>query len=142
MNVNFYNTKIKKNELNKTLGTPIVKTCALKNGSSIEDPVLYMEHDVSLFNTNYVYIPDFGRYYFISGRELVEHTEYITCHVDVLKSFADDIKNSKGIATRSQFYNRNLADKMIIPLESEKIRYRILSSPITGGTYVAIIGGK
>ena len=142
MQVNFYNAKIKKNELNKNLGTAIVKTCALKNGSSIEDPVLYMEHDASLFQTNYVYIPDFGRYYFISGRELVEHTEYITCHVDVLKTFASDILNSKGIATRSQFYNRNLADKMIIPLESEKIRYRILSSQITGGTYVAIIGGK
>ena len=142
MQVNFYNAKIKKNELNKTLGTAIVKTCSLKNGSSIEDPVLYMEHDTTLFQTNYVYIPDFGRYYFISGRELVEHTEYITCHVDVLKTFAADIKNSKGIATRSQFYNRNLADKMIIPLENEKIRYRILSSPITGGTYVAIIGGR
>lgn len=142
MQINFYNAKIKKNELNKVLGTPIVKTCALKNGSSIEDPVLYMEHDATLFNCNYVYIPDFGRYYFINGRELVEHTEYITCHVDVLKTYANDIKNSNGIATRSQYYNKNLADKMIIPLESEKIRYRTLSSAITGGTYVAIIGGK
>lgn len=101
MVVNFYNSKIKKNEVNKTLGTPIVKTCALKNGSSIEDPVLYMEHDTSLFSANYVYIPDFGRYYFINGREIVEHTEYISCHVDGLKTFASDIKESKGTATRS-----------------------------------------
>lgn len=142
MIVNFYNAKIKKNELDKTLGTATVKSCELKNGSSIEDPVLYMTHDADLFAMNYVYIPDFGRYYFISGREIAEHTEYITCHVDVLKTYANDIKNSNGIATRSQYYNRNLADKMIIPLESEKIRYRILSSAITGGTYVAIIGGK
>lgn len=142
MIINFYNSKIKKNEINKTLGTPIVKTCALKNGSSIEDPVLYMEHDATLFNTNYVFIPDFGRYYFISGRELVEHTEYITCHVDVLMSFKTDILASVGTATRSNFYNKNIPDKMVASLPGENIQYRILSSAFTGETYVLILGGK
>lgn len=141
MNVYFYNAKIKKNELNKTLGTPIVKTCALKNGSSIEDPVLYMEHEASLFNTNYVYIPDFGRYYFISGRELAEHTEYITCHVDVIKTFADDIKASKGTATRSNFYNKNIPDSMALELPEDRVQYRKLSQALTGETYICIIGG-
>lgn len=141
MFINFYNSKIKKNEINKTLGNPIVKTCALKNGSSIEDPVLYMEHDASLFNTNYVYIPDFGRYYFISGRELVEHTEYITCHVDVIKSFADDIKASKGTATRSNFYNKNIPDTMALEIPQERVQYRKLSEALTGQTYIVIIGG-
>lgn len=141
MIINFYNAKIKKNEINKTLGTPIVKTCALKNGSSIEDPVLYMEHDASLFACNYVYIADFGRYYFVTGRELVEHTEYITCHVDVLKSFADDIKASKGTATRSNFYNRNIPDTMALELPQDRVQYRKLSEALTGETYIAIIGG-
>lgn len=141
MIINFYNSKIKKNEMNKTLGTPIVKTCALKNGSSIEDPVLYMEHDASLFNCNYVYIPDFGRYYFISGRELVEHTEYITCHVDVIKSFADDIKASKGTATRSNFYNKNIPDSMALDIPQDRVQYRKLSEALTGQTYIVIIGG-
>lgn len=142
MNVTFYNTKIKKNEVNKNLGSGTVITCSLKNGSSIEDPVLLMEHSATMFAYNYCYIPDFGRYYFIAGREIVEHTEYLTLHVDVLKSFANDILNSKGIATRSQFYNKNIADNLIVSLESERVTYRKLSSPITGGTYVAIIGGK
>lgn len=141
MIINFYNAKIKKNEINKSLGTPIVKTCSLKNGSSIEDPVLYMEHDAQLFQTNYVYIPDFGRYYFVSGRELVEHTEYITCHVDVLKTFADDIKASKGTATRSNFYNRNIPDSMGLELPQDRVQYRKLSEALTGETYIAIIGG-
>lgn len=142
MNVVFYNTKIKKNEVNKTLGTGTTISCELKNGSSIEDPVLLMTHDATMFNYNYAYIADFGRYYFIAGREIAEHTEYLTLHVDVLKSFANDIKASNGIATRSQFYNKNIADNLIVPLESERVTYRKLSSPITGGTYVAIIGGK
>ena len=141
MIINFYNAKIKKNEINKSLGTPIVKTCSLKNGSSIEDPVLYMEHDTQLFQTNYVYIPDFGRYYFVTGRELIDHTEYITCHVDVLKTFADDIKASKGTATRSNFYNRNIPDSMGLELPQDRVQYRKLSEALTGETYIAIIGG-
>lgn len=141
MIVNFYNAKIKKNEINKSLGTAIVKTCELKNGSSIEDPVLYMQHDVSLFACNYVYIPDFGRYYFISGREIAEHTEYITCHVDVLKTYANDIKASTGTATRSNYYNKDIPDNMVVEIPTDKIQYRKLSQPITGETYICIIGG-
>ena len=141
MIVNFYNAKIKKNEINKTLGTAIVKTCELKNGSSIEDPVLYMQHDTSLFACNYVYIPDFGRYYFISGREIAEHTEYITCHVDVLKTYANDIKASTGTATRSNYYNKDIPDNMVVEIPTDKIQYRKLSQPITGETYICIIGG-
>lgn len=141
MIVNFYNAKIQNNEINKVLGDAIVKTCSLKNGSSIEDPVLYMEHDAQLFQTNYVYIADFGRYYFISGRELVEHTEYITCHVDVLKSFRNDIKNSVVISTRSNFKNKQFDDNMVKPQSDKFIEYRKLSEALTGETYVAIIGG-
>lgn len=142
MNINFYNAKIKKNEVNKTLGTAIVKTCSLKDGSSIEDPVLYMEHDATLLNCNYVYIPDFNRYYFVMGREIVEHTDFITLHVDVLMSFKTDILASVGTATRSNFYNKNIPDKMVASLPGENIQYRVLSSPISGENYVLILGGK
>lgn len=142
MLINFYNAKIKKNELNKTLGTAIVKTCSLKNGSSVEDPVLYLEYDASLLNYNYVYIPDFGRYYFVVDKEVVEHTIYITLHVDVLVSFKSDILSSIGTATRSNFYNKNIPDKMVASLPGENIQYRTLSSAFTGETYVLILGGK
>lgn len=142
MIINFYNAKIKKNEVNKTLSSAIVKTCSLKDGSSIEDPVLYMEHDATLFNCNYVYIPDFNRYYFVMGREIVEHTDYITLHVDVLMSFKTDILSSVGTATRSNFYNKNIPDKMVASLPGENIQYRVLSSPISGENYVLILGGK
>lgn len=141
MNVSFYNAKIKKNEINKSLGSAIVKTCELKNGSSVEDPVLYMVHDATLFNCNYVYIPDFGRYYFIVGREIAEHTEYITCHVDVLKTFENDIRDSTVISTRSNFLNKQFNDNMIKPQSDKFVEYRKLGSALSGETYVAIIGG-
>lgn len=142
MTVNFYNAKIKNNEINKSLGSAIVKTCSLKDGTSVEDPVLYMNHDSSLFQCNYVYIPDFGRYYFIVDKEIEGKTLYITCHVDVLSSFKSDILNSTGTATRSNFYNKNIPDKMVASLPGENIQYRTLSSAFSGETYVLILGGK
>jgi len=142
MQINFYNAKIKNNELNKTLGNAIVKTCSLKNGSSVEDPVLYLEYESSLLIYNYVYIPDFGRYYFVVDKEVVEHTVYFTLHVDVLMSFKNDILSSIGTATRSNFYNKNIPDKMVASLPGENIQYRTLSSAFTGETYVLIVGGK
>ena len=141
MIINFYNSKIRKNEVNKSLGVAIVKTCSLKEGFSIEDPVLYMTYDVSLMSCNYVYIPDFSRYYFITGKEIDGKTLYITCHVDVLKTYAADIKASKGTATRSNIYNKNIPDSLAMEIPQNKIQYRKLSEALTGGTYICIIGG-
>lgn len=142
MTVNFYNMKLKKNELNKVLNTPIVKACSVKDGITLEDPVLYLGYDSTLLTYNYVYIPEFNRYYFVTGREIDGQTMYISLHVDVLASFKNDILASTGTATRSNFYNKNIPDKMVASLPGENIQYRTLSSAFTGETYVLILGGK
>lgn len=142
MTVNFYNFKIRKNELNKVLPSPVVKNCAVKDGITLEDPVIYMTYDSSLLGMNYAYIPDFGRYYFVTGREVDGKTLYISLHVDVLMSFKNDILASVGTATRSNFYNKNIPDKMVASLPGENVQYRTLSSAFTGETYVLILGGK
>lgn len=141
MIVNFYNVKIRKNELNKVLSSPIVKTCAVKDGITLEDPVIYMAYDSSLLGLNYAYIPDFGRYYFVTGKEIDGKTIYISLHVDVLMSFKNDILASKGTATRSNFYNRNIPDTMTLNIPQDRIQYRKLSEALTGQTYIVIIGG-
>ena len=142
MTVNFYNFKTRKNELNKVLPSPVVKNCTVKDGITLEDPVIYMAYDSSLLSMNYAYIPDFGRYYFVTGREVDGKTLYISLHVDVLMSFKNDILASTGTATRSNFYNKNIPDKMVASLPGENVQYRTLSSAFTGETYVLILGGK
>lgn len=141
MIVNFYNVKIRKNELNKVLSSPVVKNCSVKDGITLEDPVIYMVYDSSLLGLNYAYIPDFGRYYFVTGKEIDGKTLYITFHVDVLMSFKNDILTSSGTATRSNFYNRNIPDAMALNVPQDRIQYRKLSDALTGQTYIVIIGG-
>lgn len=142
MIVNFYNFKTRKNELNKVLPSPVVKNCSVKDGITLEDPVIYITYDSSLLGLNYAYIPDFGRYYFVTGREVDGKTLYISLHVDVLMSFKNDILASVGTATRSNFYNKNIPDKTVASLPGENVQYRTLSSAFTGETYVLILGGK
>lgn len=52
----------------------------------------------SFFPYNYVYLKDFGRYYFIENREILSNGLIsVSCKVDVLKSYAQLIKDSSGI---------------------------------------------
>lgn len=142
MNVTFYNANFNRKRVVKSLPSGTTITASIKDSCDLHDPVIRLVHDASHMHFNYAYIADFGRYYYVDPPELDGKEDIFYLHVDALMSFSNDIKGSVGIATRSQYYNKNIADSLVVPLESEKIRYRKLSAAITGGTYVAIIGGK
>lgn len=142
MNVTFYNITFNRKRVQKALPSGTTITASVKDVCDLHDPVIRLVHDASHVHFNYAYVPDFGRYYYVDPPEIDGKEDIFYLHVDQLMSFANDIKASKGIATRSQYYNKNIADSLVMLTESEKVRYRKLSAAITGGTYVAIIGGK
>lgn len=142
MNVTFYSIDFDRNHVVKALPAGQVVSCNLLYPADLHDPMLRLEHDASSMTYNYAYIPDFGRYYYVDPPELEGKEDIFSLHVDVLMSFSTDIKNSPCIATRSNKGNDDIPDPMILEIPSEKIMYRKLSTAITGGTYVAILGGK
>lgn len=83
-----------------------VLTCdgALREGSSVIDPVITIEGDLSTISkTNYMTISEFGRSYFITNIKTIRNNIVeISGHVDVLSSFADEIKKNKGIVKRQE----------------------------------------
>lgn len=84
----------------------------LREGTSIVRPGIKIEAAAIPAAANYMYISDFGRYYFIDDIETAEHGLYIIkARVDVLMSYATQIKACKGIAHRSESdYNLMLDD--------------------------------
>ena len=80
----------------------------LRNGTSIIDPTIEVEWSNSetlgsLPSCNYMYIPSFGRYYFIRNISSdYQGLILIEAHVDVLMSFATQIKANKGIVHRQE----------------------------------------
>lgn len=81
--------------------------CTLKRPCTIETPVV----DISDFNINYnvAYIPDFGRYYFVSDIESI--TNAITRYhltVDPLASFKTNVLAQRVFVSRSQSHGSNM----------------------------------
>lgn len=76
---------------------------SLKNDCSIMRPTVRITGSISaVAGANYMYIPDFQRYYYITDIVSVANNVFeVSGRVDVLKSNAADIKGSNGIACRS-----------------------------------------
>ena len=92
MVVKFLLNKSEYNTINKDTELIVEKTITLKNDCDFINPYLLLKLDDNLFLSNYVYIPDFKRYYFITGIEILTKTLVgVSLHVDVLESFKDNI---------------------------------------------------
>lgn len=105
MNINLMYTESPNNTINKVADVVATYTGAVaRTNLSIENPVLILEESVSnIANANYCYIAEFGRYYYITDKTAdVNGLWTITCKVDVLESFKNDIFNLKGIVSRQK----------------------------------------
>ena len=89
----------------------------VKGSCSVEHPVLIL--DYAGVDFNYVYIPAFSRYYYVT--EIVVNTAgrvMISCQSDVLYSFKDSIKILSVMVTRNEKeFNNALTDNML-PIKS------------------------
>ena len=76
----------------------------LKEESSVIDPQILIEKtNPAKYNYNYMYIPDFNRWYYIQNIEHLRNKLWkITAHVDVLYTWGASIKSSKCILERTQ----------------------------------------
>lgn len=82
---------------------------SLKNDSGILKPTIRVTGNISsVAGCNYMHIPAFNRYYYITEINSVANNIFeISGKVDVLKSNAADIRASNGIACRNS-YNYDL----------------------------------
>lgn len=115
MKATFYSSSAEKNRLDKTtyLSDETEVDILLKENCGMLTPTLIIT--TNILNKNYVYIPLFERYYFITNITRLDNKRVeIACKCDVLMSFKEDIANLKVIATRSSNkYNQYLTDKAI-----------------------------
>lgn len=114
MNITFYNNTSPKLALDKTLTNATTLTGTLREQCSLIDPVINVEY-ANVFNFNYCYIPEFGRYYFIKEVTSVRNGLWrVVMHVDVRSSFKTEIRNNEPILERSQnLYNLYLPDDLL-----------------------------
>lgn len=72
----------------------------------IINPVIILEVDqtfASVISFNYIYIQDLKRYYYVNNIEIMSNGYIkIQCHVDVLKTYSNDILGSTQYIKRQQ----------------------------------------
>lgn len=112
MLMKMYDTKSSNNVINKVLENEHEFDIKFKDKTDIVNPVVILSSP-TLILSNYAFIPDFNRYYFVDKIELFPNSIYhITLRCDVLESFKAEILTSSGFINQqtnnvNKYYNSN-----------------------------------
>lgn len=111
-------------KIGKALTSGGTYSCTLKDTTSVLNPVLILRTSDPVYNYNYLYIQEFGRYYFINDIRSVNNNVWeISAHVDVLETYKSAIlANSAVIKRQASQYNLYLDDPDFHAYNYERIQ--------------------
>lgn len=160
MEIDLYTISDHNNTLDREIGEPTKINGTLRDGSfSLLTPQFLLKNpsDGRVFKYNYLYSPDFNRYYFIIDYSIQNNgLLLVQCKVDVLKSYVDLIKKSSGLVDRGvlsrngyptttpYFYNTQYVDEgystlVLKEIDSKKISWDYSSiTPIKNGKFILL----
>ena len=160
MSIACYMMKFAKKENSLAKPSPsdvgVVLNIELKDGCSVVNPIIMVntktqqlqEDDNPVFNYNYCYIPEFGRYYYIDDWVYNPGLWVAHTHVDCLSSWRKEILDSYLFIMRSTrdsnwqlLYNTNLLDAKY-PTTAEQPVYRRseYGNPYSGKEGMYVVG--
>ena len=127
MQVEFYHTADNANTVNKTLQPITTLNIIFRQAVNETTPFIIMNRD-KLTGSNYVHIPNFNRYYFISSVEnYTANLVRIDLVTDLLMTYKDVILNTPVLITATEkpsYFSSNL------PTQTKTIK-RVVKSDIT-----------
>ena len=148
MTLALYENKSDEIVLDKNITTLATYNGYMKNESSILNPVVRIEGAFNignLVNANYMYLPDYRRYYYITDiSQIRANLVEITGRVDVLMSFKDEIRLCSGIVRKNaNEYNVYLDDGSLKVYQNKLIITKEFPSgfPIENDRYILITAG-
>ena len=107
--------------LNKNLSAGTTLSCEFKAPVDVENPVVYVSGGASLDGFNYMYIPEFGRYYFAKPVGGTGNTITFECVSDPLMSFRDQILGCPAVISRNPWHWDLYLPDPKIPVEARTI---------------------
>ena len=115
----------------------------LRAPTSIINPVINLEY-ANPSSFNYMYIQEFGRYYFVNGVS-VESDKLIavSAHVDVLMSYATAILNFDAVVKRNENkFNLYLDDGIFKAYQNTKHKIIAFPNGFTQYSYILALAGN
>lgn len=143
MEIILYYNDSEKIKLDKELSQIGTIEGRLFQNTSITKPSIMFDLDTSVFSANYLYIPQFNRYYFITDVVNVSANKWqIQARVDVLTSFKSAIRENTAIIERQENeYNLYLDDKYYRAYQNEDIQYKKFSGNLPSDKYILVVNG-
>lgn len=142
--ITFGRNRSEVNKMDKDVATIATYNGVLKNGSSIIDPVITIDGDItSVVNANYITIPSFSRSYFIKDIVSVSNRLFeVSAHVDVLSSFKSQIRNNYAIVYRQKdLWNLYLDDGSFKIYQNPIVTTKSFPQGFTEQEFVLAIAG-
>ena len=123
-----------------------MQNCILKDNTSVENPIILVRSGSNISGYNYMYIPDFHRYYYIEEIVSVNNGLWeLHGHVDVLQTYGNHIRQQTATCKRQeQLFNMYLDDPEFKTYNKSKIVTKLF----TGGNgltknmqYILVVAG-
>ena len=144
MTIKLYNNLSDKMVMDKNItqkGSSVTGT--LREDCSIINPIIKMSAIGNyLLSSNYAYIQEFGRYYYITNIICVGDLFEVHMHVDVLMSFKSGIRSNEAVVARQEKeFNLYLADGVFKTYADPHYEIRQFPSGFDGFHYILTVAG-
>ena len=144
MNLKLYQNNSENNKVTKSITQLYSLTGYLRDDCSIIDPVISVENisAANLVKTNYAYISEFGRYYYINNIICKGKLFELHMHVDVLQSFGTSRLNCNAVVARQQSkYNLYLQDGVFKTYADNHYQIKQFSNGFNSHSFIFSVAG-
>lgn len=144
-NITLQTNASERNALDKSITNIITVSGELKTETSIIDPVIIIECDLSIVtNCNYMTISAFGRSYFVNNiRSIRNGLVEFSCHVDVLSTYKTAIRGNTAIIRRQEnTWNLYLNDGLFKVYQNPNVLTKAFPSGFTTQEFVLAVAGS
>lgn len=134
-----------KNKVDKTLTIITTLSGTLRNETSIIDPVIIIEGDLSAYTgCNYMQIETFGRSYFVNNIRSIRNGLFeVSGHVDVLSTYKNAIRKNQAIIRKQQnSWNLYLNDGSLRVYQNPDVIVKTFPSGFTKQEFVLAVAGS
>lgn len=142
-NIVLMNNQDELNKINKSPTSVMTLTGTLREETDIVNPQINIEYSGTLTNVNYMQIPEFNRYYFITKIESIRTGLWrIYAHCDVLKTYSEGILATKCVVARNEnAYNLMLNDSYFKVYANPRLQVINFPQMFSGFSYVLVMKG-
>lgn len=124
MEIIFYKNTDEVASFPKHLGEGFSVTGTLRNECNVVNPIIEFSNYPPNCDYNYAYIPDFKRYYFITGCTSVrQNVTELSFHVDVLQTYRNEILSHTAFINRATNVDNPYVVDDFVPLIPYKTRF-------------------